>query len=647
MFQDLAPFSTHQPFQVGSDPKGRPDRKNSRFTDRSPFLICILFLVTNLMFRVGFSLPMRVQAQVGDTLIVLPPDTSDFPLLSTQIKPKFFPRAAVTPLQREALTVLEDGRRVEVISLEKRRGGVHFTLAINGDRRLDVRDVNGESPYHRIQLAFSDWALGRRLSSEDTLSLVVQEGPLISNSHDRQAWVETLQNYQPNFRSMTPDLVSLELALRLSEERVVPFGVDKALLYITPPPTPEEITPLLTLAETARTAEIQVYVWMLGEEFFLNNDQGRALINLANATGGEFFHFTGVGAPPDPERYFEDIGVYYDLSFVSGIRQEGTYAIRVETADGALHGESSEFYLNVHAPKPILISPPATITRSAPQNWDENLESLLPRSVAIEFMLEFPDGYPRDLSFSRLFVDGQMVDERTEAPFELLTWDLSAVEKTGEYMIQVGVEDTLGLSGETILTPIRVELSLPETEPPQPVQRIGLILVWVVLAGAALILVVWGVLNFFRSAFVQRLFNKLFSSRSISTAEKSPETGDQGGPFATLLPLESGISGWKQAAIQIMQARTVIGSDPERASLLLSGDTIDGLHARLQVEQGTFWLMDCGSRCGTWINYNPIGNQPVELHPGDLIHIGSAGFRFTIMDMESPPGATIEKYKLE
>ena len=29
----------------------------------------------------------------------------------------------------------------------------------------------------------------------------------------------------------------------------------------------------------------------------------------------------------------------------------------------------------------------------------------------------------RDLSFSRLFVDGQMVDERTEAPFELLTWD--------------------------------------------------------------------------------------------------------------------------------------------------------------------------------------------------------------------------------
>jgi hypothetical protein len=188
---------------------------------------------------------------------------------------------------------------------------------------------------------------------------------------------------------------------------------------------------------------------------------------------------------------------------------------------------------------------------------------------------------------------------------------------------------------------------VPETEPPQPVQRIGLILVWVVLAGAALILVVWGVLNFFRSAFVQRLFNKLFSSRSISTAEKSPETGDQGGPFATLLPLESGISGWKQAAIQIMQARTVIGSDPERASLLLSGDTIDGLHARLQVEQGTFWLMDCGSRCGTWINYNPIGNQPVELHPGDLIHIGSAGFRFTIMDMESPPGATIEKYKLE
>lgn len=647
MFQDLAPFSTPQPFQVGSDHKGRPYRKNSRFTDRLLSVICIVFLVTNLMLWVGFSLPWRVQAQGDDTLIVLPPDTIGFPLLSTQIKPKLIPGAATPPLQREDLIVLEDERSVEVISLEKRRGGVHFTLVINSDRRLDVRDANGESPYHRIQLAFSDWVQEHRFSSEDSLSLVVQEGSLIRNSHDRHNWVEALQNYQPNFRSMAPDLVSLELALGLSEERVVPFGVDKALLYITPPPAPEEITPLLTLAETARAAEIQVHVWMLGEEFFLNNDQGKALIDLANATGGEFFHYTGAGAPPAPERYFEDIGVYYDLTFVSGIRQEGNYAISVGTVDGALHGESSEFYLNVHAPKPILINPPPTITRSAPQNWDENLENLLPESVAIEIMLEFPDGYPRDLSFSRLFVDGQMVDERTEAPFELLTWGLSAVDKTGEYVIQVGVEDTLGLFGETILTPIRVELSAPETESPRPVQHIGLILVWVVLAGAALILVIWGALSFFRSRFAQRFFNKLFSSRSISTAEKSTEPEDQGGPFASLLPLEGGISGWKQAAIQVMQANTVIGSDPERASLLLSGDTIDGLHACLHSEQGAFWLMDCGSRSGTWINYNPIGSQPVELHPGDLIHIGSAGFRFTIIDVESPPGATIEKYKLE
>ena len=83
----------------------------------------------------------------------------------------------------------------EVISL-KSGGGVHFTLAINGDRRRMYVMSTADHPITAFSWRFLT-GLGRRLSSEDTLSLVVQEGPLISNSHDRQAWVETLQNYQP------------------------------------------------------------------------------------------------------------------------------------------------------------------------------------------------------------------------------------------------------------------------------------------------------------------------------------------------------------------------------------------------------------------------------------------------------------------
>ena len=80
-----------------------------------------------------------------------------------------------------------------------------------------------------------------------------------------------------HFRSMTPDLVSLELALRLSEERVVPFGVDKALLYITPADTRGNHS-LLTLAEQPARLKSRCMCGCWAKNSF-NNDQGRALIN--------------------------------------------------------------------------------------------------------------------------------------------------------------------------------------------------------------------------------------------------------------------------------------------------------------------------------------------------------------------------------
>lgn len=614
---------------------------------RRAFSKKILAVTTILLSMLaGFSHPLSVAGQGDQTLIVLPPDCADFPILATQIKPRLIPGMEMIDLHREDLAVRENGRAVEVLSLEKRRGGMHFTLAINGDRRLDIRDANGESPYERIRLTLNNWVAGRRFSPGDTLSLVTQEGAPVRNTSDRGIWVEGLNEYQPNFRAMTPDLVSLETALRLSSERVVPFGVDKALLYITPPPSPEEIIPLAALTETARAAEIQVHVWMLGEAFYLNNDQGGALINLAAITGGQFFHYTGVEALPDPASYLEGLGMYYDLTFTSSIRQEGTYRITVQTTDGELRGESGDFYLNVQPPNPILLSPPSAITRTAPQGWDGSLVGLMPASIPIEFMLEFPDHHPRDLAVSRLLVDGRVVDERAEAPFDRLTWDLTALDEPGEYALQVWMEDTLGLSGETILTPIQVELALPESELPVSIDTIGMIAVRALLGAAALLLAFWGVRRVFKTPLAQRLVKQIFEPRAKTTDDHPVSLDQHSAPYATLLPLNADNTTGEVAAIHIPKRHTSIGSDPMRADLALDGAGIAGLHARLRAVEGVFWLSDCGTTEGTWINYERIDNEPVQLHPGDLIHFGSDGFRFTIIDEDAPPTATVEKYDL-
>lgn len=607
------------------------------------------FVTANLLLLIviGLGNTSPVHGQVMDSLTVLPPDDAAFPILSVQFKVNNDSGMSIEDLDLEDLSVFENGRRVTALALVQQQAGVHFTLAINGDRRFDLRDAQGNSPYQGISAVLSDWVGWRRFGPEDTLTLVTQQSIPVRNTIDRNAWMEALENYQPEFRAMVPDLVSLETALRLAEERVVPFGVDKVLLYITPPPLHEEISAMNTLTEVARSAGIQVNVWMLGEEFFLTNAQGGALIDLAARTEGEFFYLTETENLPDPETYLQGLGVTYTLQFESGIRETGTYTIQV-TADlpgGELRGESGEFYIDVQPPKPILLSPPAVILREPPRNWEGDLDALIPASQVIEFLLEFPDHNPRDLVISRLYVDGQVVDQQDEAPFTNLTWDLTSLVEPGEHILYVEVEDSLGLAGETILTPIQIEVYLPEPEMPLSNQQVGTIVIGVVLTATVILLIIWMTRHFLQGKIAHRMAKKFFNVRRKPGTAGYMGLEHSGGLYATLIPLEDPSVDLENKTIPITRSQTAFGSDPERVDQVLEGEDIAELHARLRVKDGRFWLNDVGSESGTWVNYALIGREPVQLHPGDLIHFGILGFRFTMIDIASPPVATVSKYE--
>jgi hypothetical protein len=607
----------------------------------------LLIAILLILIAVSLGYPWTVQGQAIESLVVLPPDTTEFPLLSLRFKAHNDPGTSIDDLDLADLSVFENGRRVTALALDQQQAGVHFTLAINGDRRFDLRDAQGNSPYQQIQAVLSDWMGSRRFDPEDTLTLVTQQSTPVSNTIDRNAWLDALENYQPDFRNMVPDLVSLETALRLAEERVVPFGVDKVMLYITPPPLFEEINAITTLTEVARSAGIQVNVWMLGEEGFLATPEGGALIDLAARTGGEFFYVTGAETLPDPETYLEGLGVTYTLQFESGIRESGTYTIQVvaDLPSGEWRGESGEFIIDVQPPKPILLSPPAVIVREPPRNWEGDLGDLLPATRVIEFLLEFPDDYPRDLVISRLVVDGQVVDMQDEAPFTTLTWDLTSLVETGEHVIQVDVEDNLGLRGETILTPIQVEVQLPEPVPPLSNQQLGMIVIAVILTATVILLIIWLTRHFLGGKLAYRMAKKIFDIKRKPGTAGNIRPEQAGGIFATLIPLDDPGFDLEHKAIPITRSQTAFGSDPERVDQVLDGEGIARLHARLRVKDGAFWLNDVGSDNGTWVNYALIGREPVQLHPGDLIHFGILGFRFTIIDASSPPVATVSKYE--
>ena len=100
-----------------------------------------------------------------------------------------------------------------------------------------------------------------------------------------------------------------------------------------------------------------------------------------------------------------------------------------------------------------------------------------------------------------------------------------------------------------------------------------------------------------------------------------------------------------QTLPRIKQTNTILGSDPTRAGLVLNEEGISPLHAQISLRHNKFWINDLGSSDGTWKNYERLGLKPVVLEPGDIVHFGNIGFRFTIIESVNPPSVQVQKFE--
>ncbi len=597
----------------------------------------LIFLLTIL------ARPQAVLAQDNEMLIVQPPETSQFPEMTVSFKLPYAHSEMISGLQLSHLTVYENGELIKPDALNKERSGIHFTLAINPGTPLDLHDVEGVSSYEKLREALVDWAESRSSLIGDSWSFVGDDRVLTSNSRDREIWIDSLNAYQPNFRSLQPQLSSLELAIDLSMKRVVSFGVDKAILFITPAPSADQIEALNEMSKRASSAGIQVSVWMVDEAYYLTNDQGGALLDLANNTGGDLFNYTGSEVFPNPELNLVDLGYYFRLSYQSTLRDTGTNPLRIElkTADGEISGESTPFYIEVKPPNPILICPPSFINRT--QSGEETGE-LQPSIQAIEFMVEFPDDHPRQISVSRLVVDAKVVDEQEGDTIGVLNWDLTPISNSGEHSIQVEVEDSLGLSARTILTPVHVEVVVQEAEQDYDFAEIGLMILGVFFAISMIILIP----RFIRWYWQSDSLNKILPARLIKERgngkDLSKVNDDNNEVLAKLISLESQ-AGNANDSLNITHSRVWIGCNPGEELFLFTDPSINNAQAVIEHSEENFWINDLDTSEGTWVNYVRIGRQPVKLQTGDILHLGNNGFRFLIVDDKQSGQVTFSNYK--
>lgn len=601
--------------------------------------IAALLILFSLLMTISGFIP--VNAQDEETLLVQSPDTDQFPFVSVHFKHLFDPNLAAHHLEMNQVRAVENERIVSVLSLNQSYNGIFFVLAINGGRELALRDQSGISAYNHLGDALVDWGKSLSFSKGDTWSLITNEGILVRNSTIPRVWADALAGYQPDFRNMTPELTSLESAIRLEKERVVPFGVDKSLLYLTPPPSPDQIATINTLANDARSAGIIVNVWMVGERFYLSNDQGGALMNLADSTRGQFFHYSDGETVPSPDIYLSGLGSTYTLTYESDIRETGTYPLQIEIAlpEGETSGESGPFYVEVHPPNPILVSPPTKITRRP------SSDGLSPSKQTINIMVEFPDHHPREIVASRLWVDGQLADERKGEPFDAFAWDLNSVNESGIHWIEAEVADAFGFSTRTIKTPVEITVITPDPAQNSSPRQLGMIFMIAILIAVSILGIAWLAKRFWPRRLVEPNGNILAFSGMAPASVDLPERESVEKAVGALIPLTIADGVMEKGIIQINQQQAILGSDPHQVDLVVEGAGVGRLQAELRYQQGEFWMRDLGSPLGTWVNNIQIDSQPVAIKPGDLIHFGEAGFRFTINAYETPTTVTIEPYQ--
>lgn len=631
------------------------------------FLIVLLSLVEALgLLAIALALaapPISARAQTEAYAEIASIDAQDFPRVSALVNVYDASGQFMAGLRPSDLTAYEDGQPRPIDTLSESGTPVQLVVAINPGPALAVRDANAITRFTHVVGALSQWVNAQPGDSGDDLSLVSLSGSLITHA-DVRDWFVSLDSFKPDFRNTTPNLQTLSIALDTVNAPLPKPGMQRAILFITPHMDDPNIdTTIAPLVQQAMDSEIRVFVWFVDAESYFPTASANAFQSLALQTSGTFFAFSGIEAFPDLNLSLAPLRHTYELTYTSSLSTPGEHSlgITIKSPQGNISALDKAFSVDVQPPNPILVSPPLQITRQPPAEDPYNAELLLPEQQVIEIIVEFPDGHPRALKRTALYVDGELVGENTSEPFEKFTWDLSIYEKSGAHQISVEAEDVLELEKSSMATPV----TLTVIQPPRGIQaflaryRTHLVLGAIGLAGLALLAIllrgrVGGELFKGRRASRKRLEDPVTqpvaalteppaSATKKAKTEPSPRRAGwlQARPMrvpeapAQLIRLTNGGEPASVSPIPVAETELTLGTDPVQSIRVLDDPSISPLHARIKrTEDGGFIIYDHGSIAGTWVNYEPVPRDGRRLAHGDRVHFGQLLYRF---DLNRPP----------
>ncbi len=623
----------------------------------------LLIAFISLILLFGWGLPVRAQTQAEVDLY--PADASAFPTVSAFMDVFDASSRFVSGLKAPDVTVVEDGNPLPAAELTEMTVPAQIAVAINPGPALAARDTQGMPRFQRVVNALDAWAQALPPQQPDDLSLVTIAGPIIAHANAKD-WRVSLDSFQPDFRSTTPNLQSLSIAVDTIISQPPRVGMKRAILFITPHMDDPNIDTLVQpLIQRAAQNHVRVFVWFVDADMYSATTSAAAFNTLAMQTGGAFFAAAGSTPQyPNPDSYFAPLRRVYSLKYNSMAATGGshTMSVQIKTSAGVIRSGNQPFTIDLQPPNPIFVSPQLQIVRAPPQNDPYNTKVLLPTSTDISIIVEFPDGHKRPLASTTFFVDGQAVSENKSAPFDKFTWDLSQYQVSGDHKIAVEAVDSLGLSKTSIEIPVTVTV----VQAPRGLTalfsryRQYIVISSIALAGLVLLLII----------FMGRLRLMFAHARTTQQKQADPLTqpvavvvesplaeaekktrrrrtahkrNDAPAYLQRLIPDPSADSAhaFKSAGdspIPLNEKDVTLGTDPVQSIVVLDDPSVAPLHAHItHTDDVNFLVMDTGTVAGTWVNFEPIGKEDHLLRHGDVVHFGKLVFRFELKS--APPVA--------
>jgi len=596
------------------------------------------------------SLTTVVNAQASFRLQIGGLDTRSFPQVDFYLDATDDQGNILEGLTPAEISMVEAGQTLPVTNVELFEPGLQLTVALNLDASL-ANPVGDVSRFELARQALRAWAEDVESSAADDLSLAVNVGQPLNHAAEMSQWLDALNALQPELEPLQGDLSALTRAVGLASDPTQHPRAKRAVLYITPPMTGSE-TGLAELAGRADQMDVRIFVWVVTADGQPAPDV-TLLQALVERTGGRLALVSGPETFPNLEEWLAPLRRQYRVTYPSGLRASGQHLLEVSLRrEGAVlaQAEPLTFNLDIAAPNPIFISPPAEVQRAWTENTLEQPSTLQPESLDLQIVVEFSDGIPRALKSTRLYLDGQLVVENSVAPFDQFSLPLADLTESGPHTLRVEATDELDLIGSSIELPLVV---LVQPKPGSAVlggiSSTGLIAIGAVLvAGLVLAGVLFGESRLRKRGVLggRRRRDPLTEPVAIeqgaprqraSTREpvSRPRPKDAGSAPARLVRLNDSQQPVAGEMLPLDLPEVTLGSDAAQAMLTIRDITVDKLHARIiSGDEGGFRLLDQGSVAGTWINYAPVSGAGALLKHGDLVHLGRALYRF---ELANPP----------